>query len=459
MNPSNSQYLLPFETGMDALVKKWFDHGYCYCLERGGYVVYDDKQKFVCDMKTIRAFVSRNLAGQYAIPVNENKFQAQVVASLIKLPLVVDTTGVYRPDVPSKYIQNGDGRSLINTCKTYIPQTPESPDDIQLIQAWLNVMEHLFPNQQERKRVIQFIAHALQKPMEKPSFALLITGAQGNGKSSMIKDALNIVLGKTYCTTFNNVSQLSTSIGAQRWGNRLYCFVDDFADQTERTSEKLKSVITQMDTVVKKLYVDEQEIDVITRFVFISNEHQPIPFYDGHDRRYYAPAYAPARDVADIVDPFLQALKNDPRTRDALFRYLMAYDISDFNPHVPEETDNHRQMVRNSTNDVVEQLGAIMAVENPTFINRNWYTHKLAEYFDVPGENQLLKQWKQVTAYLTKQCGWVRVRVRVNTKFPRRRDQITGLISPQSDIDQWKQWFEALSEDMQAKWLIPISDY
>ncbi|MCV5823689.1 DUF5906 domain-containing protein, partial [Escherichia coli] len=146
--------------------------------------------------------------------------------------------------------------------------------------------------------VIQFLAHALQKPMEKPSFALLITGAQGNGKSSMIKDALNIVLGKTYCTTFNNVSQLSTSIGAQRWGNRLYCFVDDFADQTERTSEKLKSVITQMDTVVKKLYVDEQEIDVITRFVFISNEHQPIPFYDGHDRRYYAPAYAPARDVA-----------------------------------------------------------------------------------------------------------------------------------------------------------------
>ncbi|MCV5578997.1 hypothetical protein OFO05_26565, partial [Escherichia coli] len=185
--------------------------------------------------------------------------------------------------------------------------------------------------------------------------------------------------------------------------------MDDFADQTERTSEKLKSVITQMDTVVKKLYVDEQEIDVITRFVFISNEHQPIPFYDGHDRRYYAPAYAPARDVADIVYPFLQALKNDPRTRDALFRYLMAYDISDFNPHVPEETDNHRQMVRNSTNDVVEQLGAIMAAENPTFINRNWYTHKLAEYFDVPGENQLLKQWKQVTAHLTKQCGWVRV--------------------------------------------------
>ncbi|MCV5767353.1 hypothetical protein OFN22_27990, partial [Escherichia coli] len=109
---------------------------------------------------------------------------------------------------------------------------------------------------------------------------------------------------------------------------------DDFDDQTERTSEKLKSVITQMDTVVKKLYVDEQQIDVITRFVFISNEHQPIPFYDGHDRRYYAPAYAPARDVADIVDPFLQALKNDPRTGAAWFGYLLRYDITAFNPHV-----------------------------------------------------------------------------------------------------------------------------
>lgn len=458
MKQSNSQPLMPFGIGMDALVKSWCNHGYCYCLERGGYVIYDDKQKFVCDMKTIRALVARNLYGQYAIPVSENKFQEQVVASLMKLPLIVDTTGVYRPDVPDKYIPNGDGRSLINTCKVYVPQTMESPNDIELIQAWLNVMEHLFPNKNERKRVIQFIAHALQKPMEKPSFALLITGAQGNGKSSMIKDALNIVLGKTYCTTFNNVSQLSTSIGAQRWGNRLYCFVDDFADQTERTSEKLKSVITQADAVTKKLYCDETEVDVITRFIFISNEHQPIPFYDGHDRRYYAPAYASARDVSSIVDPFIATLKTDRATRDALYRYLMAYDISDFNPHVPEETDNHKRMVSNSNGETIDQFETIMSIEKPQFINRNWYEHKIDEHYGIQfNAVQLEKAWKQINAYMRSRTDWEKVKI--HTHCGRTGEQMRGWAEPNFNMTAWLGAFRNLSLPAQDIWLLPLAAY
>lgn len=458
MKANNSQPLMPFEIGMDALVRTWCNRGYYYCLERGGYVIYNAKQKLVCDMKTIRARVTRDLSDRYAIPINENKFQQQVVNALMKLPLVVDTTGVYRPDIPDKYIPDGDGDYLINTCHVYIPQTEPSPDDIQLIQAWLNVMEHLFPNQHERKRVIQFIAHALQKPMEKPSFALLITGAQGNGKSSMIKDALNIVLGKTYCTTFNNVSQLSTSIGAQRWGNRLYCFVDDFADQTEKTSEKLKSVITQADAVTKKLYCDEVEVDVITRFIFISNEHQPIPFYDGHDRRYYAPAYAPKRDASSIVDPFIHTLKTDTATRDALYRYLMAYDISDFNPHVPEETDNHKRMVSNSNGETIEQFEMIMSIEKPMFINRNWYEHKIDEHYGIQfNAVQLEKAWKQINAYMRSRTDWEKVKI--HTHCGRTGEQMRGWAEPNFNQAAWLGAFRNLSLPAQDIWLLPLTAY
>ena len=94
MKANNSQPLMPFEIGMDALVRTWCNRGYYYCLERGGYVIYNAKQKLVCDMKTIRARVTRDLSDRYAIPINENKFQQQVVNALMKLPLVVDTTGV-----------------------------------------------------------------------------------------------------------------------------------------------------------------------------------------------------------------------------------------------------------------------------------------------------------------------------------------------------------------------------
>lgn len=459
MKQPNSQ-LPPFIIGMEALVRTWCSHGYFQCYEaNSGVVIYNSKMKRVCDTHSLRAYVTRHLVGKYEIPTKRDTFDRIVNICLAKLPLVTDPIGEYRPDIPEHFIDDGDGFVVINTCDVYIPKTNPSPDDINFVQPWLDIINGLFPNPQERKRVIQFIAHALQKPMDKPSFALLITGAQGNGKSSMFKDVLKIVLGMTYVTTFNNVSQLSTSIGAQRWARRLYCFVDDFADQTEKTSEKLKAVITQADAVTKKLYCDEVEVDVITRFIFISNEHQPIPFYDGHDRRYYAPAYAPARDVADQVDDYLNKLKSDERYRDALFRYLMAYDISDFNPHVPEETDNHKRMVGNSTSETVAQFEMIISIEKPMFINRNWYEHKLYEHYGIQlTPVQLDKAWKQINAHMRSRTDWLPIK-NLHTHCGRAGENMRGWAEPDFEKNRtaWVQAFRNLSMQAQDIWLLPLT--
>ena len=458
MKRPNSQ-LPPFQIGMDALVRAWRDKEYCYCFEQDGFVIYNTQLKPICREKTFRAYVTRMFYGKYQIPMKQATFQHVVYAALQGLPLVYDIIGEFRPEIQQKFIYDGDGYYIINTCNTYIQKTNAEADDHLLIQPWLDMLTGLFPNQQERKRVIQFFAHALQKPMEKPSFALLITGVQGNGKSSMLKDVFNIMLGKTYCTTFNNVSQLSTSIGAQRWARRLLCFVDDFADQTERTSEKLKSVITQADAVTKKLYCDEVEVDVITRFIFISNEHQPIPFYDGHDRRYYAPTYSQARDVADQVDKFLAQLKTDVATRDALYRYLMAYDISDLNAHVQEETENQKRMVGNSTSETVAQFEMIMAIEKPMFINRNWYEHKLHEHYGIQlTPVQLDKAWKQINAHMRSRTDWLPIK-KLHTHCGRPGEQMRGWAEPDFEKNRtaWVQAFRNLSMQAQDIWLLPLT--
>ncbi|QMO99671.1 hypothetical protein HVW28_24670 (plasmid) [Escherichia coli] len=460
MSQQNNQPVIPFEIGMQQVVNKWKQMGWVWVYLQNSYALYDKNLQRICDQKTVRALVYRYIASDVAVPIREDKFQAVVLNSLNQLPLVEDVYGTYRPDIRERLIPNENGRTFtVNTCHVYEEKTSPAQTDIGLIQPWLTIMAGLFPDTHERKRVIQYFAHALQKPMDKPSFALLITGAQGNGKSSMLINVFDIVFGETYITTFHNVSQLSTSIGAQRYGNRLFAFVDDFADQTEKTSEKLKPVITSHTAVAKKLYCDEKEIHVITRFIFISNEHQPIPFYDGHDRRYYAPAYAPAQDVSQTVDRFLAQLRDDSRTRDALYRYLMAYDISDFNPHVPEETRNHARMVGGSTSTVIQQFTTIMNVERPEYITRNWYEHMMMDYFNTPlTPSQLDKQWRQVVAYMKSKTDWVSKKI--HTKIDDTDVWLVGWAIPDFDVRYWtKNVFTPLPEHQRGKWLFPVKTY
>ncbi|EEV5867245.1 ATP-binding protein [Escherichia coli] len=458
MSQQNKQPSVPFEIGIKQVFAKWKQMGWVCVYEQNGYAIYDSKLQFRCNNKTIRALIVRYIADNVAIPVNENKFQAVVMASLNQLPLVNNVYGVYRPDIAQRLIPDDNGITYsVNTCDVYKPTTQPIPGESLLIQTWLDVMAGLFPDTYERKRVIQFIAHALQKPMEKPSFALLITGAQGNGKSSMLMEVLRIVLGKTYVTLFGGVSELSKATGAYRWANRLFCFIDDFSDQTDRTSEKLKLTITQHTVTAKKLYCDEYTVPVVTRFIFISNDRQPIPFYDGHDRRYYAPAYAPAQDVSAKVDNFLKQLRDDAQTRDALYRYLMDYPIDDFNPQVPEDTANHQHMVNSSTSQVVQQFQAMLQIDPTDFVNIHWYEHMMFDYFGTRlTPTQLYSQWKQVVAHLRQQLGWStsqRVRCSIGGKIR----TLVGCAVPNFQTRTWAAMVNALPEHKQARWLMSVA--
>ncbi|HAY0627422.1 TPA: ATP-binding protein [Escherichia coli] len=458
MSQQNKQPIVPFEIGIKQVFDKWKQMGWVCVYEQNGYAIYNSKLQFMCNSKNIRALLVRYIADNVAIPVNENKFQAVVMQALDHLPLVNNVYGVYRPDIAQRLIPDDNGITYsVNTCDTYKPTTQPIAGESLLIQTWLDVMAGLFPDTHERKRVIQFIAHALQKPMEKPSFALLITGAQGNGKSSMLMEVLRIVLGKTYVTLFGGVSDLSKSTGAYRWANRLYCFVDDFADQNDKTSEKLKLTITQRTAAVKKLYCDEYTVPVITRFIFISNKHDPIRFYDGHDRRYYAPTYAPAQDVSAKVDNFVKQLRDDPQTRDALYRYLMDYPIDDFNPQVPEDTDNHKRMVGSSTSQVVQQFQAMLQIEPTDFVTMHWYEHMMFDHFGTRlTPTQLDNQWKQVVAHLRHTLGWTTSK-RIRCSIGGKVRTLIGCASPNFHTRTWAAMVNALPEHKQARWLMSVA--
>lgn len=458
MSQQNKQRTVPFEIGIKQVFAKWKQMGWVHAYEQNGYAIYDSELRYRCSRTNIRCLIVRFIADNVAIPVNENKFQAVVMASLNQLPLVNNVYGVYRPDIAQRLIPDDNGFTYsVNTCDTYKPTTQPIPGESLLIQTWLDVMAGLFPDTRERKRVIQFIAHALQKPMEKPAFALLITGAQGNGKSSMLMEVLRIVLGKTYVTLFGGVSELSKATGAYRWANRLLCFVDDFADQTDKTSEKLKLTITQHTVTAKKLYCDEYTVPVITRFIFISNDRQPIPFYDGHDRRYYAPAYAPAQDVSAKVDSFLKQLRDDAQTRDALYRYLMDYPIDDFNPQVPEDTVTHQHMVNSSTSQVVQQFQAMLQIDQTDFVNINWYEHMVFDYFGIRlPPTQLYSQWKQVVAHLRQQLGWATSK-RIRCSIGGKVRTLVGCASPNFHTHTWAAMVNMLPKHRQDRWLMSVA--
>ncbi|MGX6329845.1 primase-helicase family protein [Escherichia coli] len=463
MSQQNNQPTVPFINALKHVVNKWKQKGWCQICERSGWHIYDEHLNFVCSCSpaAIRRQILQDMPQgvKVKLPTRDDEFNAVLceVFAECEFPIVCDAYGVYRPDIPEHFIPEDEWRFIRNLCDVYQTKTLPSPDDINLIQPLLDIWAGLFPNPKERNRVIQFIAHALQKPMEKPSFALLITGAQGNGKTSSLVNVLQTILGETYVTIFNKVGELSTSKGAYRWANHLLCFVDDFYDQTKRTSDNLKHVITQTTAAVKKLYQDEDEIPVITRFIFISNEAQPIIFHDGCDRRFYAPTYAQSQNVSSQVDMFLAKLKTDQRTRDAVYRYLMAYDISDFNPHVPEETENHMRMVGSSTSPVVQQFQAMLGVEPTDFVTKHWYEHMMFDYFGTRLTSmQLDKQWKCICAHLRNRCGWA-VSKHIHCSIGGKTRDLVGCAAPNFQTRIWTATVNTLPEHKQARWLMSVA--
>lgn len=246
-----------------------------------------------------------------------------------------------------------------NTYKTY-QSTHAKNSDLRL---WHEYLERLFPLENERNFIIQYLAHMFQKPEERPTFALLFTSESGTGKGFLYHNILAPLLSFQCCQEDNYgdfLGRFSKSLS-----NTLLCMLDDPKSNHASTMTKMKSRISEPMISVEEKYADAKTVKVFTRIILASNERTPLHMEESDLRRWYAPSYIKHLYDQKETASFIKKLSSD-LDLNAIHAWFMEVSLADFNPHNPPVTSTLMAMQDNSRPMLQVEVEAFLN-ESPVF--------------------------------------------------------------------------------------------
>ncbi|WP_306520670.1 primase-helicase family protein [Rheinheimera sp.] len=186
---------------------------------------------------------------------------------------------------------------------------------------------------QSAKYVLQFFAHMLQKPDEKPSVAIVMKSIEGTGKGALMQPFLNIC--GEYAAATNGAYQVTGRFNSVV-GNKLLIFSDEVDLTDAKSADKLKALISEPTVMIERKGLDATPVGSYTRFVFASNMDTVLKA-GSRERRYLV--LEPSPDLAqdkDYFDRYFAWLNNNGAAH--LMHYLLNLDISDFDPRKAPST-------------------------------------------------------------------------------------------------------------------------
>ena len=181
--------------------------------------------------------------------------------------------------------------------------------------------------------VLNWLAHIIQNPLEKPETALVLRGRQGTGKTSFAA-IFGHLLGRHYIEE-SDMERILGRFNASM-ADKLLILVDEGLWGGDRSKVgSLKALITQKWITIEKKGVDPIVLPHHARLIIASNETWAV-HADQDDRRFVFLDVSDAKAQDSVY--FARLYKQmDAGGYEALLDYLQRRDISDFNPrHRPQ---------------------------------------------------------------------------------------------------------------------------
>ncbi|KAK3289298.1 hypothetical protein CYMTET_3260 [Cymbomonas tetramitiformis] len=178
--------------------------------------------------------------------------------------------------------------------------------------------------------MLNWMAHAVQKPWEKPGVAIILYGGQGDGKGMVIRE-----FGKIFGKHFKQVAHSRHFTGHFNalLSDCILLFVDE-AVNNARDANIVKNQITEEWTVLEKKGQDSLAVLSRLHIMMATNTMWPL---DNKERRVHLMKVTPIfnRDYVFFSELSQQM---DQGGRDYLMHILQTRDISDFLPmNMPED--------------------------------------------------------------------------------------------------------------------------
>ena len=268
-----------------------------------------------------------------------NGFLNNLVERLI--PLLPRVVGSALKPVPERFFER-NGACFANT---FVPFTPTVPNKFEMPEILEEYLSRIFANAQDRKIISQWLADIVQNPARRPMWAVVLTGAQGTGKSSLFR-ILTAALGERHTWESNQYAPVFEKFSEVLCDHLLVSFDDAVADNN--SYQKLKQAITRTQMSVEIKGVQRRVLrDVYSRILICSNSLRPLRIEEGDRRLYVAEPCQHKVSPEDTAAFFVRfnAWLDLAETPTSLYHWLMSIDLSDFTPGSTIQTEAHSRMV------------------------------------------------------------------------------------------------------------------
>jgi hypothetical protein len=303
---------------------------YAANLEKLGFCTIDDEKSFqtpLLNRKNGKRLPLSFIANDFRNWRRASKKDCVAVSAayvLAALPHVIGTKFIPQPLV--YFTEPQTGCTFVNTYRPYEPTT----DATDVSPIFLEFFQRLAPDERERHIFVQWLAHAFQRPHERPSWHCLLTSDTGTGKGFLVNEILHPLLRHTSIVAdYKQVMGRFSSV----LEDNLLVLIDDAKARSDATQTQLKSLLSEERTYVERKGLQGGMVPTYARFILASNEHRPL-FLDAAERRWFVLARVEHRHDRQETQAFIQSLADWlslPGSLCRVYNWFMSYPLDGFN--------------------------------------------------------------------------------------------------------------------------------
>lgn len=284
---------------------------------------------------------------------------ADLALNLYQIPAVYNR--MYMPGFPDLYEYKG--LPYINSYSdAEIPELPAelSPVHQSAIDIFLGHFVHLIKDERDRALLLDWIAFIVQNPGQRVNWAILLQGAEGDGKT-FFRDMLEQVLGGNV----NGINGMALEEKYNAWAEgAILCFVEDVrlhGNNRFDAVNKLKPMITNRMASIRRMNTNSYEVVNTMNYLATSNLKDALPVTD-EDSRFF-PIFTRFQ-TPDAIDAFklanpnyyrqLYGLTTDTEFAGAIRAFLLAHKFSrHFDPkaRAPKSSYKHEMILLNRSEE------------------------------------------------------------------------------------------------------------
>ena len=257
------------------------------------YLFRDDKGLYEYQLHT-----QKKLSLNHLMPSERNQLLSNEETKII-------TGYSFDPTSNQELILDADGNYTHNTFKRF--KTSHNSD--QNITNFLELMDRLFPDHKDYEQVMQFIAHMIQRPEQRPAYGLLLTSESGTGKGVLYDKVISPLLAYQSIKV-NKYSRLFERFSTVLFNN-LLCWLDDPPKSKHDTMQAFRGLTSDPTVTIELKGGSTFTIKTITRLILASNERTPLMLTKDDLRRWYAPRFITHKVDQRETQEFISSIINE----------------------------------------------------------------------------------------------------------------------------------------------------